>query len=193
MGGDGPSNERVRYEEAERMSGADVVTGALCMALTGLGLVIAVQTARQRRYLSATRWTAAALFPVGLYLTGLATLARRVGSAAADWATDLAFGIKAWGGVAMLALAVTLLLITRMVAGRQGPSPSGGGDAAPGSAGLSAADLAALTGSAPSTGPATPARKQPKPAAAPRSRRAARSDVDDEFADIEEILRRRGI
>jgi len=191
MGGDGPSHERVRYEEAELMSGADVVTGALCMALTGLGLVIAVQTARQRRYLSATRWTAAALFPVGLYLTGLATLARRVGGAAADWATDLAFGIKAWGGVAMLALAVTLLLITRMVAGRQGSS--GSGDAAPGSAGLSSADLAALTGSTPAAGPATGTRKQPKPAAAPRSRRAARGDVDDEFADIEEILRRRGI
>lgn len=168
------------------MSGADVVTGALCMALTGLGLVIAVQTARQRRYLSATRWTAAALFPVGLYLTGLATLARRVGSAAADWATDLAFGLKAWGGVAMLALAVTLLLVSRMVADRKGDT------AAPSSADLSAVDRSALTGSAPPAAASRP-QKQPKPAAAPRSRRAARGAVDDEFADIEEILRRRGI
>jgi hypothetical protein len=155
------------------MSGAEVVTGALCMALTGLGLVIAVQTARRGSYLSATRWTAAALFPIGLYLTGLATLARRVGSATADWATDLAFGIKAWGGVAILAFAVMLLMITRMVAGRKAPEAG---------TTTAASDPAALTGT----------RAQPAPAK-PRSRRSARSEVDDEFADIEEILRRRGI
>ncbi|MGW1993220.1 hypothetical protein [Embleya sp. NPDC001921] len=165
------------------MSGADVVTGALCMALTGLGLVIAVQKARQRRFLTATRWTAAALFPIGLYLTGLATLSRRVGSAAADWATDLAFGIKAWGGVAILAFAVMLLLIARMIGGRKNPDSTGAG---------ASSDLSALTGGT-GAGGALPRSQQPKPAAAPRSRRAARGAVDDEFAEIEELLRKRGI
>ncbi|MYS78966.1 hypothetical protein [Embleya scabrispora] len=173
------------------MSGADVVTGALCMALTGLGLVIAVQKVRQRRFLNATRWTAAALFPIGLYLTGLATLGRRVGSAAADWATDLAFGIKAWGGVAILAFAVMLLMITRMIS-RKNPESTG-------TAASSSADLSALmggTGAGGSTGGAEgalPRSRQPKPAPAPRSRRAARGAVDDEFAEIEELLRKRGI
>ncbi|WP_406280210.1 hypothetical protein [Embleya sp. NBC_00896] len=167
------------------MSGADVVTGALCMALTGLGLVIAVQKARQRRFLNATRWTAAALFPIGLYLTGLATLARRVGSAATDWATDLAFGIKAWGGVAILAFAVMLLMIARMVGGRKDAS---GKD----SSATASPDLSALTGGAGASG-ALPRTQQPKPTAAPRSRRSARSEIDDEFADIEELLRKRGI
>ncbi len=165
------------------MSGADVVTGALCMALTGLGLVIAVQTARRRNFLSATRWTAAALFPIGLYLTGVAKLARRVGTATVDWATDLAFGIQAWGGVAILAFAVTLLMITRMVGGRKGPKAE---------AGATAPDLSSLTATG-ATGGALPRSQQPKPAAAPRSRRAGRGAADDEFADIEEILRRRGI
>ncbi|MEU0936178.1 hypothetical protein [Embleya sp. NPDC005971] len=172
------------------MSGADVVTGALCMALTGLGLVIAVQKARQRRFLNATRWTAAALFPIGLYLTGLATLGRRVGSAAADWATDLAFGIKAWGGVAILAFAVMLLMITRMI-GRKHPEPTG-------TATSTSADLSALLGGSDAGGELPQSRqqrqpKQPKPAPAPRSRRAARGAVDDEFAEIEELLRKRGI
>ncbi|MET7302929.1 hypothetical protein [Embleya sp. NPDC005575] len=176
------------------MSGADVVTGALCMALTGLGLVIAVQKARQRRFLNATRWTAAALFPIGLYLTGLGTLGRRVGSAAADWATDLAFGIKAWGGVAILAFAVMLLMITRMI-GRRNPESTG-------TAASSSADLSALMGGAGASGSgggvggadgALPGGRQPKPAAAPRSRRGARGAVDDEFAEIEELLRKRGI
>jgi hypothetical protein len=178
------------------MSGADVVTGALCMALTGLGLVIAVQTARRRSYLSATRWTAAALFPIGLYLTGVATLARRVGSATVDWATDLAFGIKAWGGVAILAFAVMLLMITRMVGGRRAGKPEAGATAADVSS-LTAAGGTAGTIGGTTTGGALPQSRQqsrqPKPAAAPRSRRAARGAVDDEFADIEEILRRRGI
>ncbi|MFF7248983.1 hypothetical protein ACFZBU_34315 [Embleya sp. NPDC008237] len=184
------------------MSGADVVTGALCMALTGLGLVIAVQKARQRRFLNATRWTAAALFPIGLYLTGLATLGRRVGSAAADWATDLAFGIKAWGGVAILAFAVMLLMITRMI-GRKNPEPTGtsaSSASSPSSFSSSSADLAALlggtgadTGAGGNAGAAQPSSRQPKPAAAPRSRRAARGAVDDEFAEIEELLRKRGI
>jgi hypothetical protein len=165
------------------MSGADVVTGALCMALTGLGLVIAVQTARRHNYLSATRWTAAALFPIGLYLTGVATLGRRVGSATVDWATDLAFGIKAWGGVAILAFAVMLLMITRMVGGRKGGKSE---------AGATAADVSSLTASG-TGGGALPQSRQPKPTAAPRSRRGGRGAVDDEFADIEEILRRRGI
>ncbi|GCE01715.1 hypothetical protein [Embleya hyalina] len=176
------------------MSGADVVTGALCMALTGLGLVIAVQKARQRRFLNATRWTAAALFPIGLYLTGLATLGRRVGSAVADWATDLAFGLKAWGGVAILAFAVILLMITRMVGGKKkSAEPSG-------TASTTSSDLSALLGGggpaagAGGSGGALPRSQQPKPAAAPRSRRSSRaSGGDDEFAEIEELLRRRGI
>ncbi|MYW03603.1 hypothetical protein, partial [Streptomyces sp. SID3343] len=134
------------------MSGADVVTGALCMALTGLGLVIAVQTARRRNYLSATRWTAAALFPIGLYLTGVATLGRRVGSATVDWATDLAFGIKAWGGVAILAFAVMLLMIARMVAGRKGGTSD---------AGATAPDVSSLT-AAGTSGGALPQSRQPK-------------------------------
>ncbi|WP_439677437.1 hypothetical protein [Embleya sp. MST-111070] len=179
------------------MSGADVVTGALCMALTGLGLVTAVQKARQRRFLSATRWTAAALFPIGLYLTGLATLGRRVGSAVADWATDLAFGLKAWGGVAILAFAVILLMITRMVGGKK-KSPESSGTASTTSA--ISSDLAALLGDggpaagAGGSGGAPPRSREPKPAAAPRSRRSSRaSGGDDEFAEIEELLRRRGI
>ncbi|WP_143657821.1 hypothetical protein [Embleya scabrispora] len=178
------------------MSGADVVTGALCMALTGLGLVIAVQRARQRRFLNATRWTAAALFPIGLYLTGLATLSRRVGSAVADWATDLAFGLKAWGGVAILAFAVILLMITRMVGGKK-KSTESSGTASTTSSDL---DLSALLGGggpvagAGGSGGAPPRGRQPKPAAAPRSRRSSRaSGGDDEFAEIEELLRRRGI
>ncbi|MFE3204685.1 hypothetical protein [Embleya sp. NPDC059237] len=182
------------------MSGADVVTGALCMALTGLGLVIAVQKARQRRFLNATRWTAAALFPIGLYLTGLATLSRRVGSAVADWATDLAFGLKAWGGVAILAFAVILLMITRMVGGKKKSPESSGTASATSATSAISSDLAALLGDggpaagAGGSGGAPPRSKQPKPAAAPRSRRSSRtSGGDDEFAEIEELLRRRGI
>ncbi|MDI2132685.1 hypothetical protein [Yinghuangia seranimata] len=181
------------------MSGAGVVTGAVCAALTGLGFVLAVQSAQKGRYLRATRWVGLALIPIGLYLTGLATLGRRVGSAVADWATDLAFGVTAWAGVAVLAVSVGLLLVVRMIGARSGDdSPP-----APEASGRSSID-ALLSGGGPSasgrslpqstSGQAQgqPAQRPGKPAKQPRGRRGD-SGLGPEFDEIEEILRRRGI
>lgn len=165
------------------MSDAGIVTGAMCAALTGLGGVLAFRSAQQGSYLRATRWVGLALIPIGLYLTGLATLARRVGSALTDWATDLAFGIRAWAGVAVLAVAIALLLLVRTVNARRAGSAD---EASPAVTGASGRTL-------PATEPRTASRPaKAKPAKQSRSRRDD-SGLGGEFAEIEEILKRRGI
>lgn len=171
------------------MSDAGIVTGAVCAALTGLGFVLAVRAAQAGSYLRATRWVGLALIPAGLYLTGLATLTRRVGDAAADWATDLVFGIRAWAGVAVLAFAVSLLLLVRAIgARRRGDEAEASGPASLAGAGTATRGLPAATAD-----PArTAAQPKAKPAKQARSRRGD-SGMGDEFAEIEEILRRRGI
>ncbi|MGA4543719.1 hypothetical protein ACPA54_27380 [Uniformispora flossi] len=186
------------------MSGAGVVTGAVCAALTGLCFVWAVRSAQRGGYLKAARWVGIGLLPIGMYLTGLATLGRRVGSALTDWATNLAFGIQAWAGVAILAVGVSILLVVRMVGARRGgagesrPEARAGGD-------TDWAGLAGLTGGAgrslptgqaqaQQSGGQAAAGRQPKPAKQKQPRRG-RDDtgLGNEFAEIEEILKRRGI
>lgn len=162
------------------MSDASIVTGAMCAALTGLGGVLAFRAAQQGAYLRATRWVGLALIPIGLYLTGLATLARRVGSALTDWATDLAFGVRAWAGVAVLAVAISLLILVRAVNARR----SGAAAEPPAVSGSSGRLLAAATG-----------QRSARPATAKPAKRSRRDDtgLGGEFAEIEEILKRRGI
>ncbi|UGQ10639.1 hypothetical protein LO772_27975 [Yinghuangia sp. ASG 101] len=165
------------------MSDASIVTGAMCAALTGLGGVLALRSAQQGSYLRATRWAGLALIPIGLYLTGLATLARRVGSALTDWATDLAFGVRAWAGVAVLAVAISMLLLVRAVNARRAGAAA---EAPPSLPGASGRPLPSPT----EPGAARPAKA--KPAKQSRSRRGD-SGLGGEFAEIEEILKRRGI
>lgn len=170
------------------MSDAGIVTGAVCAALTGLGLVVAVRSAQKGGYLRATRWFGLALLPIGLYLTGLATLTRRVVDAASDWATDLVFGVRAWAGVAVLVFAVTLLLLVRVIGARRDDSGETAPAALPGSAGRALPGTAAAPGAAGNTARTGRA----KPGKTSRSRRGD-SGLGSEFDEIEEILRRRGI
>ncbi|HSA53434.1 MAG TPA: hypothetical protein VLH10_25395 [Yinghuangia sp.] len=167
------------------MSDASIVTGAVCAALTGLGGVLAYRSAQQGSYLRATRWVGLALIPVGLYLTGLATFARRVGSAIGDWATDLVFGVRAWAGIAVLAVAVSLLLLVRAIGARRSGAAEGASPA-------SLAGSSGRTLPSPSEPRASTRQAKAKPAKQSRSRRDD-TGLGGEFAEIEEILRRRGI
>ncbi|MFE7561816.1 hypothetical protein [Kitasatospora sp. NPDC057500] len=163
-----------------------MLTAAVAFALTAGGVAVAGLRAYRRRFLSATRWFAVALLPAGLYLTGLFPVARTIGDEIADWAVKLVFDPRVWTGIVLLAVSAGLLVTTRW-AGRRGAETEG-------------------RETAPAAGPA-PARPAVAPAAqaAPkRAEKAARAGQgkggqgkgDDglgEFADIEEILRRRGI
>ncbi|RAG83517.1 hypothetical protein DN069_22065 [Streptacidiphilus pinicola] len=150
------------------------MTAIICMALSALGVVIAVTTASRGRFRAALRWLAVALVPTGLYLTGLVTVFRNIGTTLADWGSHLVFDPKVWVGVVMLCATVLLLLATGVRAGRgrrrgkeQGEVPARGGK--PGTPPGRAA------------GAALPARSE-----------APTADLGD-FSDVEEILKRRGI
>jgi hypothetical protein len=161
-----------------------MLTDTLCAALTAGGLALAVTTAYRRRFLAATRIAAIALLPFGLALAGLVTLGRKIGTATGDWALDLVFKPTVWLGFGVIACSAALLGVTRLFSGRSGRKARRGGDAG-----------AEATGS----GPAAVSAGASAPAAAPalgagprRSRASADSGLSD-FADIEEILKRRGI
>jgi hypothetical protein len=157
-----------------------MLTTTLCAALSAAGLAVALQTAYRRRFLRATRIAAAALLPVGLAMAGLVTLGRKVGTAFGDWAADLVFKPTVWTGFAVLACSALLYGITRLFAGRGGGAPEEGGRER-------GRGTAAVAGTAPA--PALAAGGNTS-----RNRRRGSGDSGlSEFADVEEILKRRGI
>ncbi|WP_333771068.1 hypothetical protein [Streptomyces sp. IBSBF 2435] len=148
-----------------------MLTTTLCAALSAGGLAIAMLTAYRRRFLAATRIAAASLVPIGLAMAGLVTLGRKVTTATGHWAADLVLKPTVWMGFGVLAVAALLYGITRLVSARL---PEGGGRAP-----------AAVPGASTAAIPAG------RPAAA-RRRGGSDSGLSD-FADVEEILKRRGI
>ncbi|HEY5833620.1 hypothetical protein [Streptomyces sp.] len=144
-----------------------MLTTTLCAVLSAVGLAVAFRTAYRSRYLRATRIAALALLPLGLALAGLVTLARRIGTAFGDWAADLVFDPTVWLGFAVLACSALLYGITRLIAARASVRKG----AAQPPAGVPGASTAR-----------------------PAVQRGADSEIGlSDFADVEEILRRRGI
>ncbi|CAN3979645.1 hypothetical protein [Kitasatospora purpeofusca] len=179
-----------------------MLTAAVSVALTAAGVAVAGLRAYRRRFLSATRWFAVALLPLGLYLTGLFPVARTIGDELADWATKLVLDPRVWTGIVLLGVSAGLLAATRW-AGRRG-AVAGGSESRPAAAGPAPARPAvAPAAGTPAAGPAP--KRAEEAAGAERGRagkagkpgkaaKAGKSDSGlDEFADIEEILRRRGL
>ncbi|MFI9362170.1 hypothetical protein ACIG5E_14080 [Kitasatospora sp. NPDC053057] len=151
-----------------------MLTAAISFLLTAGGVAVAGLRAWRRRFLSATRWFAVALLPAGLYLTGLFPLATTIGREFADWAAKLVFDPRVWTGVVLLGVSAALLVTTRWV-GRRGAveAPS---------------ERPPAAGSAPERPAVANAPKAPK-----KQQTGKRDDGLGDFADIEEILRKRGI
>ncbi|GAB2444824.1 hypothetical protein [Streptomyces incanus] len=153
-----------------------MIAETVCSAVSAAGLGIALVTAYRKRFLTATRVAAYALVPIGLVMTGVV-----------EWLADTAFSPTAWAGFGVLGLSWGLFMTTRAVERRRGGTRqqrkerkqqhrTAGAPAQPGAV--------APTASAPSLGPGSrPAA--PRPTAAPKS--------DDDFSDIEAILKKHGI
>ncbi len=195
--GSGPTREGDGAGRGE----AVVLTAAVSIALTAAGVAVAGLRAYRRRFLSATRWFAVALLPLGLYLTGLFPVARTIGDEIADWATKLVLDPRVWTGIVLLAVSAGLLVTTRRL-GRRG-AVTGGSDSPPAAGPAPARPAVAPATGAPAAEPAPKRAREAaraEPAAPGRTGKAGKAgkvgkggDGLDEFADIEEILRRRGI
>ncbi|MBD0676573.1 hypothetical protein [Streptomyces sp. CBMA156] len=152
-----------------------MLSAAISFILTAGGVAFAGLRAYRRRFLSATRWFAVALLPAGIYLTGLFPLASTIAREFADWATKLVLDPRVWTGIALLGVSAALLVTTRWVS-RRGTPVEG------------AQERPAAAAAAPERPAVTPTPKAPKKPAGGK-----REDALGDFADVEEILRKRGI
>ncbi|AZM63301.1 MULTISPECIES: hypothetical protein [unclassified Streptomyces] len=145
-----------------------MIAETVCSAVSAAGLGIAVITAYRKRFLAATRIAAYSLVPIGLVMTGVV-----------EWLADTAFSPMAWAGFGVLGLSWVLFATTRTVERRRGGTRKERKAAARAAEG---SDAVAPGASAPALGSTRPA-----------SRKAPASGGDDDFSDIEAILKKHGI
>ncbi|AKZ54645.1 hypothetical protein SAM23877_1596 [Streptomyces ambofaciens ATCC 23877] len=149
-----------------------MIAETVCSAVSAAGLGIAAVTAYRRRFLTAARIAAYSLVPIGLVMTGVV-----------EWLADTAFSPVAWAGFAVLGVSWALFMTTRAVERRRGGTRKERKEARA----AARRDAVAPAASAPSLGPGDRQATRPaaKPTAAPRG--------DEDFSDIEAILKKHGI
>lgn len=145
-----------------------MIAETVCSAVSAAGLGIAVVTAYRRRFLTAARIAAYSLAPLGLVMTGVV-----------DWLAGTAFSLTAWVGFGVLGLSWVLFATTRTVERRRGGTRKE----------RKAARAAARPGAV-APGASAPSLGQ---GARPAARPAPASRGEDDFSDIEAILKKHGI
>jgi hypothetical protein len=151
----------------------DTVTWqALTVVLTLVGLVATGLIWRRRGAVAGLRMLAVSLLPAAAYLTGTLRLLWEIGDAVVTWAVRLTFSPMMWMGIVLAGISVTLFVVAgglrrRGVGGAPSPRER---------------ELPGTTSRPPARPPGKEAGSSPK-----------ESSVDDDMAEIEEILKRRGI
>ena len=140
---------------------------ALTAVLTALGALWTVRAARTKGSAAAVRGAALTLLPPAALLTGTLRLGTRIADAVVDWATALVFNPLLWFGVGLAGLSVVLFGVSGWMAARQAPP-------------VDPAD------------PAKPVGGKRRDQLGPSKGRGAPA-IDDDLADIEAILKKRGI
>lgn len=147
----------------------DVAWGALALALTLLGGIYTWFAFRRGGLAAGLRGASFTLLPLALYLTGTLRLLTGIGEDIVDWAARLVFSPTVWLGVIVAAIAVVLFVVSGFLSARQ-------------------------IGTSPRRRPTT---QESRPDALPARRQGrskpAVSDADPELAEIEALLRKRGI
>jgi hypothetical protein len=139
---------------------------ALTAALTVLGALWTVRSYRKRGAAGAVRGVAVTLLPPAAFLTGTLELVTDVTSATVDWATGLVFNPFMWIGIAMAGLSVLLFGVSSRMTARSEARPETKG---------------AVAGQPAAPGLPASSDKRGEPL------------IDDDLADIEAILKKRGI
>jgi hypothetical protein len=146
----------------------EVTWTALTAVLTALGAAWTVHAFRNRGAASGLRGAGLTLLPPAAWLTGTLEMFTEIGGSVFDWATGLVLSPGVWAGVVLAGLSAVLLASSAAVRNRD---PRGRPEQG------RRADVAGP----PRSGQLPPAKKQGDPL------------LDDDMADIEEILKRRGI
>ncbi|MEQ4717128.1 cellulose synthase [Nonomuraea sp. B19D2] len=146
----------------------------LCAGVTAVGLVLSFLAFRRRGAAAGMRMAAWALLPVAAYLTGALQALWTIGATAVGFVTGLVLNPLVWAGVAVTGLSVVLFVVSGVIRGRK----------------LSTVRKK-KSGEAPEIQPSankTPTKPQQPAVAATQKPKSA-----DDFSDIEELLKRRGI
>lgn len=143
---------------------------ALTAALTVAGAIWTWISFRRRGAVNGLRALGFTLLPAAAWLTGTLEMVVEIGGSVTDWATSLVFDVRTWVGVGLAGLAVVLYVISGFLRDRQlGKAQAAGG----------------------ATGSPKPGGRESLP---PSSAKATGgSPIDDDLADIEALLRKRGI
>jgi hypothetical protein len=147
------------------MPAVDTVLLPLCVGLTLLGIIFTGVAWRRGNRGRVVQGVGLALAPIALYFSGLLRLLWNGIVAVGTWASTLVFSPAIWLGMALLGLCLVLWVVGGFIARRSGT---------PVKAVSSKGSAAAL----PAKG--RPAQKQQPP-------------VDEEMAEIEALLKSRGI
>lgn len=156
----------------------NVTWAALAVTLTVLGSLYSWWAFRHRGLAPGLRGVAVTLLVPAAWLTGTLGMFTRIVTAISWWAANLAFSPAVWVGIGSAALSALLLVVARVVDRRQPGAGRAGRD-----------ELVEGTGPSSVSGTGT---RQVSAGRKPRSR-PQEPPPDDEFGDIEELLRRRGI
>ena len=147
---------------------------ALTAALTVAGAIWTWIAFRRRGAANGLRALGFTLLPAAAWLTGTLEMVVDIAGSVTDWATSLVFDVRTWVGVGLAGLAVLLWVVSGILRDRQ-------------LARAQAAKAAATDGRA------TRGREGLPEASSTRSGPTSKPAVDDEMADIEALLRKRGI
>ena len=162
------------------MPAADVVLLPLCIGLGLVGVVVAVVAFARGRRGRGLQGLGFAAVVVALQLTGLLRLVWDAVVAVVRWATGSVFALEAWIGFGLLALGVVLWVVGGVLA-RRSRRAAKAAPAAPVTSGKQARVGAGTP--APAAAPVTKGGRQP----------AAAAPQDDDMAEIEALLKSRGI
>ena len=150
----------------------DASWAALTLSLTVLGGIWTWYAFRRRGVASGLRALAFTLLPLAAYLTRTLRMFTRIGEAVADWAASLVFNPMVWSGVVVAGISVVLFVVSGVLRRRRTGSRDAG-PARPGQVGKAGKGGRSGELSGPAAGGAAAG--------------------DDEMAEIEALLRKRGI
>ena len=153
----------------------DVTWGVLTLSLTVVGGLYTWIAYQRRGVAAALKGAGITMLPLAAWLTNTLQMFTRIVDAVADWATRLVFSPSVWLGVVLAGLGVLVFGTGRLLESR-----------GIGTRGVAPKEPRATRKAA--------AGDSPGKAGLPPGRRAESAPiVDDDLADIEAILRKRGI